>query len=506
MENSYREKEIDLIDLFFEIFYKWRIIIICMVLGVVAGAAYKYDLNVKYNASVDARIEERARESEEEDSVEAKAEKDNLTTREYENVVQAVETTDYLSELIEYQKNSILLNLKPSDAHSYVINYSIQASDENGLATGYVDSIETAYVSFINDGGYLTDKDAYLSEDIKDVYIAELVKVADPIAETSVKNNDSNAGVVTFSVEILGASDEQVKEIAELVKASVSAYSNTVLSKAGAHTLSLVSEFSGAGNYSDLISLKQTVQSNINNVRSQLATLTSAFTDGQTSLYNSFTNDNNALQKSTEEEETDGTYESENLQKVSLTSGLKKYVLLGLLAGLLIPAFVIAVVYVLNASVKTSGEMRDIFNLFLLGDFSSYKERNGFGAGVDRFIDKLKYKNVPDFEEERKIAITNIKLCCNKNNINKVLLASSTSFDESSKTVVDDMTEVLKGFGINSYFVDNAVANAGAFEDLSDIGYVVMCEKMGKSSCEEIARLKEMCGKHNAEVFGAIAF
>nr|MCR5797912.1 hypothetical protein [Eubacterium sp.] len=203
------------------------------------------------------------------------------------------------------------------------------------------------------------------------------------------------------------------------------------------------------------------------------------------------------------EEDTEEV-EEEAAEKISVTSGLKKYVLLGAIAGIFIPAFFIALVYILSGTVKTVSEIKDIFNYYIMGDFSADNYPNGARKGIDGFIDRLKNKNVLSHEENVSVSVANIKISCKKKDVDKVVLATAGIPSDSDKERFEEIVSALASVGIKAEYYGNAINDARVFEQIANVGNVVVCEKVKASSFKDIIRFNEICNNQASEILGAL--
>lgn len=524
---SQRYQEINLVDLLWYIYSHWRLLIAMMLLFAVLAGCYQVHKNIANNAAAVKQMSELENE-------EGNFSYSNLTPVEAAAVDNAVIYAGQLQMFLKYQEDSVYINLDPYNVNVEILNYIVQVDKEDiaedGMdANSFADLLKQSYVSFINSGA-AAGKLMEVYEGVKQTAIVELLSAENlnSISDSSTFQSGSftsKGNTTTFRVEsdssidrayalfkvrVLGSSKQDAEKLAEALDNVLKDYSETLTETLNKHSLTMSDSGSSVIVDNNLVSMRQNLQTNLINARSNLNNTLSAFTDAQKSAYEKLTG--NRVDAVITKGSGDGTETAEDeselllLTKVSLTSGLIKSVLLGVIAGLLLAAVFVAMTYVLVPTLKTSSDITRCFNYYLMADLSRYQELpKRFGFGIDRFIHKLRYRDSLAMEEEQRLLVTNLKVTCRKEGVSSVYFTSSYHMTDREAWIIEGLIDALKKENITAAYGGSIERNAESYERMTDIGSVVFVEKLGKSRFDSLENIDAMTARQGVKILGVVA-
>ena len=175
-----------------------------------------------------------------------------------------------------------------------------------------------------------------------------------------------------------------------------------------------------------------------------------------------------------------------------------------MLGGVFVSCVCIAMIYLLNGTIKTKDDLTGVFGYYCLGNLKSAKEYKGFGARIDRLIDKKSEENLISIENRMDILISNIKAICKKEEINDVLISSTTITSNENRKCIDDIISLLGKNEISASFENNVLTNVAGFDKMTEKKNLIMVEKLGDSKIGSIEKLSCICKKHGVNVLGFV--
>lgn len=520
-----RYQEISLIDLFWQLCSSWRILIAAMVLFAILAGGYRVYKNASYNAVVENdRI---AKEEASQNGDEENPAYDTLTQAEAEAVDNAVASAKQLQMNQNYRKSSVYINLDPYHENIRIQNYIVQvnreetATDEMSAKT-LAELLKQSYVSYINSKA-AAGKLAGSFENLDEAAVGELIfaEAADGLSDTASFQTGSfttNGGTTTFRVEsdssvnkpctlfsvrVLGSTDEEAKELADALDKILSEYAKTLSETLDKHQITLVGSNASIIVDTELVTRRQNLNSDLINARANLDNMMTAFTDEQKAAYENIINQDRAAEQ---EDGEDTDTQAQEVHTVSVTSGLFKYILFGLVIGLFLAAMVLTLVYVMCPTLKTTEDLTGCFRYYLMADLSAHREiKKRFGAGIDRMIHKLRYHGRLPLEEEQRLLATNLKVTCSKAGISSVYLTSSLVMAKDEEKIIQKLIKDLKKENITVVYGGSIERDAESYENMTNTGAVVYIEKLGKSRFGSLENIHAMTEKQGVKILGVVA-
>ena len=489
-------QELNIIDILWKVLYGWRILVVCALIFAVVGGAYRVRSNVNYNNNLVQQ-----------ESV------DNTTTNESsfvagsvasDSVSQAVTYYNKINALKSYEKESIYMNL---DAYSvnqvstqYYINTGYVQNSTRDIAPDYAGDLLIAYDSYVTNHGLLAKIYENLGWDTKQEYVGELIKVS--------TSNSENSN--SFIISVYGDTEQHAVELAEAIDKEIRNYKSILEEQIGKHSLKVVDQYTGVGYDADLDNAKTTLSSNIINYQNQLNNLLNSMPTGQQREYELAIGNISGEEPSSVEEDTESLEDNSSLQseelaeQLRITDKLMMYMILGFVVGIIIGAVINVLIYVLDGKIKTADECAGAFKLYLLGDFSLFEKKTGAFSKIDNWLIKLRNTEKWTYEEQLELTVANIKVLCEREDIHQLLISSTYHIDENAMKQIEDMKQRLKNVGIDLIVGDNIIRSAKTLENASQIGKMVLFEKVCTSKYEAIDKAVYMCKEQETDVLGVV--
>lgn len=518
-----RYQEINLIDLIWYICSRWRLLIVAMLLFAVLAGCYRVHKNVANNAAADKQMMELA-EDEENSSY------DSLTPAEAAAVDNAAIYAGQYQSFLKYQEESVYINLDPYHENVQILNYTVQVDKgeiaEDGMdANALADLLKQSYVSFINSGaaaGKLMEvyKGMEQSAIVELLSAENLNSITDASSfqegsftssgDTTTFRVESDSSIdrayALFKVKVLGNTAEDAGKLAEALDKVLKEYSVTLTETLDQHKITQSDASSSVVVDHNLVSMRQTLQANLINSRTSLNNILAGFTDAQNLAYEKLTGNrvDAVITKESDATDEEGS-EITLLTKVSLTSGLIKYIILGLFAGLMLAAVLIAMIYVLVPTLKTTDDITRCFNYYLMADLSCYQKLpKRFGYGIDQFIHRLRYRDSLTLEEEQRLLATNLKVTCRNEGVSSVYLTSSYHMTDEDAGIIRGLIEALKKENITASYGGSIERDAESYERMTDTGAVVYVEKLGTSRFGSLENINAMTARQGVKILGVV--
>lgn len=488
------EVQIDLMTLLHYILRKWRSIIVVMLIVAVVANLYSVKKSMSEAAAVSTT---------EEVDIEKQIEnaKEELTADELEQVERVYSMYEYNSQLYqenkEYLEKSVLMQLNPNEIPTVMLNYQFkkdQADEE-------LSNIFTMYENALLDEDTCTAIIQVFGEEYANTSVRELISVTDTEngqnSDIIKLQKDKNSGIL--SIQIYAGSEEQCKQVAEIVKTRVLEYTEQLQQIFGNYTVNAISEQYYISSDSNLNMQKSDVVNVVNEACTAIKNITSGLSEKQIGYFNLLAKDceDQTLVKEDTQETANLTA---NVQYISM-----KYILIGLLAGMFLAVCWYAVIYIMTQTVKDVDEVKIITNLPVFGTVLRSNE-NGKRNVIDRWIDS--WFAYDKKSENNDLLLTRIShevamLAGQKDK--KCLLIAYSGNDQNVKKQADSLVEKLRELGMNVTSTDSLVSdNTEVLKQLESADSAVFVEQLMKSERNQIREAVELCRRCQVEVLGSV--
>lgn len=485
MWNKSEERQINIGDLFWKLIYSWRFIIGWAIVLAVCLGGLKYVKDVRATKAMSQEEVISLEEKEEELSEEEK---------------KALEDARILQACIEekqaYQSNSILMGInpyaKPVVTLQYYVDTNYIVNYTQDMEQDYAIELVSAYTSYVENKGLLNNVSDTLQWKMEDIYLGELISAGGRISIDGDVSDTMNGSGNTFVVYLTGENEKQLEELAGAVKKAIEDYKPILEEKIGTHELVLVSGLASTVVDSTLVNMQTVLSDSITTLQTRLDTMIATFSTDQKQIF---------------EGESDAEGAVETNEKVVVGASVSvKYIVLGAFAGAFLACVWIALRYILGNKLKNTAEMEELYGLRIFGELEQKEgKKKRFLAVIDRGIDKLCKKEVWTLEEQKKLILTNLTVSCKKEGITKLFVTTSLHLTEMEKQLLESVTKELKNVGIEVVFGENILRNAKSFEQMSEVGTVILVEKVGHTSYSNLEKELTLCTQQKAVVFGVIS-
>lgn len=472
------EKEISLSGLLWKIVYSWRFLIGCaMIFAIILGGA-------KYIKDVREVAVSNSQETLSNDDMKA-----GLSEADRERLEEAENIQIQIDEKENYQKNSILMNLNPYEKHVVVMQYYVDTdytvNMNSDFKLNYAGNLADAYISYVDKKGMLSELQKTLAWDVDSNYIGELIE-----AESNLSSNSSDTSMVgaensSFCVYTYGTTEKMANEIADALEPLIEDYQSKLSQNIGLHKLVLVDRYASIVTDNSLASSQICVDNDISTLQSKLDSLTATFSQVQLQLLHG------------DKAETDVQTINANISK--------KYVLLGIIAGIFLGCLWISVRYVISPRLRSVQELQNSYGLRIFGEITNQKsQKKRMLKFVDRGLDKIRHKEVWTLDEQKELILTNLCVTCKRENIQTLFVTTSLHMNEQDKQLVDTLIGNLNSFGIQITYGENITRNAASLEKMSSLSDVVIVEKEEETEYASLEKELTLCNEQKAKVLGMI--
>lgn len=451
--NKQYEIVINLKDLFFELLYKWRSILIAALIGAVLLGAYQYYSITKVHSEGKQTKEEKQYEidlQEYQDSVKNA----KLSIRTYNKLIK--EKNDYLDESVymslDSQEEWVAYKrfyIKMDQAVLDALPESVQEDPADYVAAVYTSTLKSSLDA--------EEMEALLGTGKKE-YIDELVGVW------------SDSATNTVTLQVIGADEETVIKQLDYFVDRLQSYAQPMAQQVGAHTLSLVNE--------DVLSLTDSnLSAKQDEINQQLVEWQEALKEQREIL--------NDLEEK-EEPKAPGMH-------------LLRFTVIGFILGAFLLAAIYCVRYVLGGKLHTGSELTDRYGLSMLGEYAKSRARKP-GKGLDKLFEKWEFKHAVT---DPKVVTAGIAALMNERYDSKKLLLAGTISQEKADALSKDLSRRL-GSGKTLSAQGGLPTNADAIAAMKDADAVILVEEKYASRAADIERTAEMMMISQAKVDGCI--
>lgn len=497
---EYREREINIINLFWKIAFAWRwclaIALICMIL--LPGAMYIKELRA-YNASGAGSNE--AQSAGENVSKEEQIElaMKSLTEDEKVAVNQAVELAKDYEAAINYVESSPLMKIDAYNEDAKVIEFYVDSdyvSNYNGASKeSYTGSVVASYCNLINNGTIAQNVAATGEIGYTTSQIQQLI---------STSKGDSTGNIITVSV-IAPMADEREK-IASSIKDIFAGSTDKISQDIGSHSIRVLNEYQVNRFDSDLLSSQKSARERVSSSKTALDNAKKTLKENQISALESIfkaegitkakAKQSNSTATSTASASKTQATAQQNVAKPTFNI---KYAVIGFIIGILLVALIVALIEIFSKKLKYDYELKDIFGVNPLYAIRRKKEYKG----IDAWIYKKSMRRRNNVEESLEHFILDVSLLLKGKGVKRVLITGTKSdalIDPSRKTIVDGLGKE----GISVEFGGSVCADRNSLVLADDIKNVLVVEQIGSSHFDDIVKEFETFREHEIEVAGGV--
>ncbi|MSS36783.1 hypothetical protein [Clostridium porci] len=455
MGNQDYEQEIDLKELMFAVFHKWRgIILTAVIFGILFGG---YKLAVGLTSKEDTETVQQAQEDYN-DSLETYKYTLLLYERELDTLrTQIKNQEDYLS-------NSIIMRLSPYHKNVASADVFVKAIPQDAMEDGQMltfdpaDSILRAYESLISSAAL----EKIEGIDTEGAYLRELVT-------TAVDYEGNMLTIQTTYTDAQGA-----KALRDALLEKLQDREAELQTDFGKHTISFVNKTVSVITDSGLYDFQQRASN-------MLTTLQKSFNDKKEALKN--------------------MKEPVAPSAISTTVNLKssvKYGVLGGGIGAFLSIFCICIVFLMSDKLKSEREIKNRFSLKILGVFAQVPKKKVFSR-VDRWLDRMEGKSSKKPAEVYEIMAVNVRNYMTEGQ--DIMILGSVSMEKMAAIAEELKTRVS---GAEIHIGQDVGISAETLRLLPEAGQIILVEERGVSKNWEIQNQIEVIKSLDKSIIGCV--
>lgn len=476
----FREREIKLSELLWKIILSWRTIIALAVIFAILAAGYSYlQSKRQVSASNEAGIGP------------------TLTDEEAQDVARAQTIQRYLQERKDYQEDSVYINLDAYNVNVVKLQYYIDADSVNDNKAGV---LMDSYRGYIESNVIVEDMQRTSDIAMDDLYIGELIRFTNYDIDMEISLQTLQEQMMRLEgsydrimiVNVMGENAKEAGILADAVEKALTAYGKKLSGQIADHELMLLSRYESVEVDTSVAAEQENLQASIETLQTRLTNATANFTEDQKAAL--------------EAEETADVNDEENVseeQTVTAPGVSKKYVLLGIVLGVVLAVIWETLKYILDGRVKSAEELQRMSGIRILGTVRGGDSGKRLFSGIDDRIRSLKERPCGTPEEQMEVLLANIALSCRKEGITKVFLTSE-SMDEDAKEKIQALISQLAKNGVEAVYETNIAYNAMSLEHMSKIGNVVIVVKEDHTQYKELEKELSLCMDQEMNVLGAV--
>lgn len=444
-------REMDIRALLFAVLKKWRLMLLIVALTVVCFVAI-YVIKVNRNVT----------------------EPDfSLTEIEFEEVQKMSDLQDLLDKSLKYKNESVFMNVNPFEIPVVTIQYYIDSKSAD------TQEIYKVYKSYIDRGGLISDIETDMGLSSQDL--------SDSIGVISLGSNTLNNKMNVLTIEVKYFEVEVCEAIADEIEQLIEEYQSQEKNLKDFKLLK-TNRLTSVRSDIEELKLQNIVLAEIESREEQIEKLKEQMTPNQLEIINE------GKEETEPEEHND-----------SRVKGLLKYIILGIVGGGVIGILWIDIRYILNRGIKTQDEVRNIYNLSILGFIG--KSTTKKVSKLDLLIENLNKTRIEEIstEDSMELAVTSTVIHCEQEGINEIYLAIHKSIEPNHLSIIKLKEELTKK-KINLIVGGNIMYHAEFMKQAVDIKNIIFVEVLNKTTYDEMTRELLLCEELDLNVIGTILF
>ncbi len=467
------DKEIDLFDLIVEVALRWRIIIVCTLIGcaVLGGVGFlkSYKQNQLQVSDVIEMQESELREG--------------ITEEQLINIETILKWEDKLETFEDYASNSAILDIDSNNVLKCETLYCIQYNDADNtaqLAQMYMDLIESGEMS-----NRISKRIGIPYEDV-----SKIVRVWQKTSD------DKTLYADIFHVDVLGGTENVCEKIASEIDSFLEEVYSDISEKVVKHQVQILHRATTV--VTDL-TLRDEQQ---------------AFSDKETSLLRDIINAKKMLTpqevnyyeyiKNGPKVEETSTNENVQVQKTQVNY---VYSAIGAFFGLFMCVFVIATKYILGDRLHISDDMQTIYAVPTIACVApSNKKRSVFNF-IDKCIISARNRKLhcESLEKSIELMATAIRISAAKAGADKVLCVGTDKVQDGAD-ICKQLEEILSKSNVKIEAVKSITCSSETMERVMAAQAVVLMEAVGKVTHSEIKRDVQDIQRNDINILGFALF
>lgn len=462
-------REIDLLDLVFEIIGKWKMILLLVLVGALAGGAYG---GVKYRSALQ-EYEQKVQLVQEESYWESL-----LTATEQVNVQQVVENEQLLAVQREVTENSILLQMDPNAVEKTELAYYISTNmPADGLRTVY------EYTTALNDADFWAAMTEVTGD--TEVQLKELITVSNSniINEEYLEEDIESVSAYELKIVILYPDEAGCTALADAIDAYIQDESAKISRD---HTINLTRRLQVTG-YEESVATKQATQTkSMQTLKTGIAALVDKFTTNQNNYYK-------VLQG-----------EAVAVSGVSASPVIVKNIVLTVLLLEILYVMGLCCKYIMDSHIQPSFNVMRQLKIMELGRILCTDADNKKNV-LEQWISKKRFygSSKAHAADDMSMLTNTVVLLAHKEGIESLVLFSSNQ-DADANQVAFSLAQELKKEKISAKVVGNIAYDSDSVKELDGASAGIMIEKVGSARYPDIRTELQLAEKLGITILGGI--
>ncbi len=478
--NTYNDDvEIDLVDLIFYFLKKWKVLLIFLLAGIIAGAGL-WGIKV-----IQARNE-----------AAAKAERTAMTAEEAEEVYEIDDDSIANMEIAygfrrqymrqkDYNDNSLYMQLDPNGMYYGRLVYYIFA----GKDTHFISSL---YNMVIYSDNFYDDIAEASGLDYGGNYIKEVIGFSSTADSTNTStvtiSEDSEVAdrgiYVTYTAR--STDEDSCEKMLTAIEEKADLVHNYCDELFGDYScVKIAKNVQLMDNPSD-INAQYTYINQMNTYLTNAQKIENAFDEDEMEYYEKvFWN----FEEEEDLEEIEVPEEEEETEDETVMPSAVRWLAIGIFGAIMVWGCIYLVKYLMDSSIKTAGEVKDTYNIPMFGRIGVE------GNGKKDFVGKLysRIKGAPDTTSYVLSVIESL----DKNDI--ALCGNEES--PATLSVMDDLAKGAENLSVNEF----TSKSTEALRNVKAAGSEIIVVKVGETKRSDIKRELEICSMQNIRVLGMVA-
>ncbi len=488
--NGTDEMTISLKDLLYRILLRWRLILVCLLLGAVLFGGVGYRKNRKAadrpleTAPLTRKEQIEKLESELPDNEIAAAQAAIKTYLDYQESSELLE---------EYLSGSMRMKFDPARVPTLKLQYLIDSHYEAVYpvvaARDSTGDILTSYAGKILNGS--------VYEEIAEALTESTGEECEPSYMRELVSADGTGSILTLIVH--GLSEEDCRAISAILQEAVRENTGELQAVYGDFDITLLQEAYYENVNPDLITEQRQKRDEYNGLRNTMNGLANNMTDPQKEYYYAL------LAEAKGEEEETGTLGKTEQPAVKVQLFHKKYILLGAAAGVFLACCYLACRYLLSARLRVKEDLEECFGISSLGTLPAAEPKRKFLGVVDRWISSGFGDKDRQFSEEERIRMicAGIRIGAKKSDMKSIYLTGVCG-DEACEQVKALLCDKMKPDIASVRCGRSVTCDPESLEALAAADGVVLVERIGGSRYDELRKEVEICRQNQVEILGSV--
>lgn len=483
------EITIDIMDLLRRCLMKWKVMIVCMLVGAIALNGIGYLRSAKNANAVKTQIQQMEEEQDDSEKL--------ITINEYMRKLSDREISEVQTALLSYKT----YQQEYVDGLKYYQESVRMKQDPNCVPTlrlqYIIDNHYEVIYPVIEKRDTTQDIISILiktiqSEDVGNA-IAEVLGLEGNVAYAQELVSSWSEGRDVLMINITAEDRNDCEAIAEIVKQKIVEQTDDVSMTCGEYDIVLASEQFLQYADTGLMTTQQSVINSLNSLRSSIYYLPNGMTEDQRVYYYALLDNEETIDLSDPNENNEIEVPELTVPEIKYVS--LKYICLGILCAVFFVCAWIGVKYLLSVKLRVPEDIEVGFGLHLIGNITNQKIKRPE-------IFKKTYHHL-SADEQIQLIVSGIQVSAEKENMEEVFI-TTTCVTERSKQICSEICDAVNEKGISCTVGKSMVYDPQAIQQAACSNGVVLVEQIDKSRYDEIAKEKELCSKYHVPIIGCV--